>query len=87
MSFVGEAAYSAMAHPTIRQSRYLVEGLNCSSRAVRIEATLRRLPGVLEVSTSCVSGTISVRHVEDEFVSIAIERQVRSLGHKVVPMD
>ncbi len=87
MSFVGEAAYPVMAHPRITDSRYLVEGLNCSSRAVTIETVLRRLPGVLEVSTSCVSGTISVRHVEDEFVTIAIERQVRALGYKVAPMD
>lgn len=75
-----------MVAPRLTQSRYLVEGINGASCAVKIEAAVKRLPGVLDVSVSLSAGTITVEHTDHAVVTTSIEQQVRALGHRLAPI-
>lgn len=72
-----------MKFPQLVETKVLVDRLNDVSCAVRIEAAIRRLPGVAEVSSSVCTGVVVVSHIQEELIVTAIERSIQALGHKV----
>lgn len=65
------------------QSRYHVDGMDCGSCAKKIDAALRQLPGIAEVSVSVPAGTMMVNHANDAALVSAIARRVTALGYKL----
>ena len=65
-----------------KQSRFLVEGMDCASCATKIDTAARRVPGVEDVSVSVTAGTMTVRHAQDSDLA-NLEKRVTSLGYKV----
>jgi Cd2+/Zn2+-exporting ATPase len=74
-----------MANPT-QQSRYRVDGMDCASCAAKIDAAVRRMPGVEDISVSVSAGTMTVRHVDDEAIAPAIVKKVVRLGYTLTPI-
>src|SRR4051812_25974247 len=64
------------------QTRFRVEGMDCAACAAKIDAVVRRLPGVADVAVSVTAATMTVRHGKDVRLGTAIERKVASLGYK-----
>ncbi len=73
-----------MAEMTM-QARYRVEGMDCGSCAAKIDAAVRRSPGVSDVAVSVSVGTLVITH--DGTVDLrAIEKQLTGLGYLVGPI-
>jgi Cd2+/Zn2+-exporting ATPase len=62
--------------------RYRVSGMDCSSCAQKVDAAVRRVPGVAEVSVSAQVGTITVTLAEGAAdLRPAIDDKVAALGY------
>jgi len=63
---------------THEDRRFLVEGMHCASCVGKVEAELRRVPGVLDASVNLAAGEASVRTVmgavSDASLALAVER-------------
>ena len=64
------------------QTRYRVEGMDCAGCANKIDAAVRRMPGVEDVTVSVTAGTMTVRHGATSNLA-DIERKVTGLGYDV----
>ena len=67
------------------QTRYRVDGMDCAGCATKIDAAVRRMPGVGDVAVSVTAGTMTVRHCETSDLG-AIEKKVTGLGYQVTPL-
>ena len=54
------------------QTRFDVTGMDCAACAAKIDAALRRLPGIDDVSVSVAAGTMKVSHAEDPALVSAV---------------
>ena len=70
----------------LTQTRFRVDGMDCAACATKIDAAVRRLPGVDDVTVSVTAGTMTVRHGAAIALDGAIEAKVRSLGYRAVPV-
>ena len=63
------------------ESRYRVSGMDCASCAAKIDAAVKGIEGVEEVSVSVAAGTLKVRHADasDE----RLMQRVRKLGYGI----
>jgi Cd2+/Zn2+-exporting ATPase len=62
--------------------RYRVSGMDCSSCAQKVDAAVRRVPGVADVSVSAQAGTMTVTLAEGAAdLRPAIEDKVAALGY------
>ncbi len=64
--------------------RFRVDGMDCASCAAKIDAAVRRVAGVTDVSVSVTSGTMIVNH-DGTAQSGAILGKVDGLGYKASP--
>ncbi|MBX4977855.1 cadmium-translocating P-type ATPase [Rhizobium lentis] len=64
-------------------TRYRVGGMDCAACATKIDAAVRRVAGVADVSVSVMAGTMTVRHDGSDLK--AIEKKVTGLGYSVSP--
>src|SRR5688500_6735185 len=71
---------------TGNRSRYKVTGMDCASCAQKIDAVVRRVAGVSDVSISVGSGTLSIAH-EPTLILASVEQQVKGLGYGIVRVD
>jgi len=62
------------------QVRFRVEGMDCASCAMKIDAAVRRVEGVKDVSVSVASGVMMVNH-DGSGDPKAVLRKVRGLGY------
>ena len=69
------------------QTRYRVTGMDCGSCAVKVDAAVRRLPGVEDVSVSASAGTMTVRHQHGETLLPAMRASLAGLGYNVRPAN
>ena len=69
------------------QTRYRVTGMNSGSCAVKVDAAVRRLPGVKDVSVSASAGTMTVRHQQGETLLPAMRASLAGLGYNVRPAN
>jgi len=67
-------------------TRYRVEGMDCAGCAAKVDAAVRRLPGVEDVSVSATAGTMMVRHNGQSDLG-QLERAVTGLGYGIAPAD
>ncbi|TLW96108.1 heavy metal translocating P-type ATPase [Rhizobium sp. MHM7A] len=65
------------------ETRYRVGGMDCAACATKIDAAVRRVAGVADVSVSVMAGTMTVRHDGSDLK--AIEKKVTGLGYSVSP--
>ena len=65
----------------IEQTRFRVTGMDCASCASKIATTLRRIPGVSDVSVSATTGAMVVSHDNDDGLMTKIEEKVTGLGY------
>lgn len=63
------------------QTRYRVTGMDCGACAAKIDAALRRLPGVEDVSVSVAAGTMKVCHSDDQELLNSIKETIATLGY------
>ncbi|HVK91142.1 MAG TPA: heavy metal translocating P-type ATPase, partial [Mycoplana sp.] len=67
------------------QTRFRVDGMDCASCASKIDAAVRRMPGVDDVSVSVASGTMTISHdASSDFE--AIGRKLSGLGYTARPI-
>ena len=67
------------------RTRYRVTGMDCGACAAKVDAAVRRLDGVSEVSVSVSAGVMTVAHRSDPALFARIEAQVAGLGYGVGP--
>lgn len=67
------------------QTRFRVDGMDCASCASKIDAAIRRLPGVSEVAVSVTAGTMTLTH-DDTSDLDAMGRKLSGLGYKATPI-
>ena len=70
---------------TVR-SRYTVTGMDCGSCASKVDAVVRRLPSVEDVTVSATSGTMTVHHDADAKLFPQIKASLKSIGYDVTPL-
>ncbi|HEV7252071.1 MAG TPA: heavy metal translocating P-type ATPase [Mesorhizobium sp.] len=63
------------------KSRFSVSGMDCAACAAKVDAAVRRLPNVEEVSVSATTGKMTVRHRDDPTLVPALSAQLKSLGY------
>jgi Cd2+/Zn2+-exporting ATPase len=73
MKYVGPSA----------KMRFQVEGMDCSSCAIKIENAVRRMPGVTDVSVSVPGGTVTVGHDVDRLDCNEVGNRISGLGYRV----
>ncbi|RJT28313.1 cadmium-translocating P-type ATPase [Mesorhizobium waimense] len=59
--------------------------MDCASCASKIGSTVRRMPGVEDVSVSVAAGTMTVHHAPESDLA-AIEKKVIDIGYTVAPL-
>ncbi|WP_075292088.1 heavy metal translocating P-type ATPase [Pararhizobium arenae] len=64
------------------ETRFRVEGMDCASCASKIDTAVRRVDGVEDVSVSVTTGTMTVRHTEEEGLADTVAKKVSGLGYK-----
>src|SRR3954454_1744563 len=69
------------------QTRYRVKGMDCSSCAAKVDAAVRRLPRVEDVSVSVTAAPMTVRHAPDLMSFPALKAALKALGYDVSPSD
>ncbi|WP_334175394.1 heavy metal translocating P-type ATPase [Pseudoxanthobacter sp.] len=68
------------------RTRYRVTGMDCGACATKVDAAVRRLPGISDVSVSATAGTMTVEHdAADPALLERIARQLEPLGYGVAP--
>ncbi|WP_082366792.1 heavy metal translocating P-type ATPase [Ensifer adhaerens] len=68
------------------QTRFRVEGMDCASCASKIDAAVRRMPGVSDVSVSVTAGTMTVSHDGSSDLD-AIGPKLSRLGYKAKAIE
>src|SRR5687768_1045675 len=69
------------------QTRYRVTGMDCGSCAAKVDAAVRRLPGVEDVSLSVSAGTMTVCRQQGEPLLPVMKASLKGLGYDVRPTD
>lgn len=67
------------------QTRFRVDGMDCSSCASKIDTAVRRMPGITDVSVSITAGTMTVKHDETSDLD-AIPKKLSGLGYNATPL-
>ncbi len=67
------------------QTRFRVEGMDCTSCAAKIAAAVRRLPGVADISLAVTAGTMTVKHDDSADLGV-LQKKVNGLGYKISPL-
>ncbi|PZN12405.1 MAG: heavy metal translocating P-type ATPase [Bacillota bacterium] len=71
----------------LQQARLSIEGMTCASCVNRVEAALRKLPGVVDVSVNLASNTGTVRYVPGAVNVAEMLRAVRGAGYEARPLE
>jgi len=69
---------------TMIQSRFRIGGMDCAACAAKIDAAVRRLPGVAEVAVSVTAGSMTVDHDPGTDLT-TLQKRVAGLGYTVAP--
>jgi len=64
------------------ETRYRVTGMDCANCGSKVDAAVRKLPGVTDVAVAVSSGLLKVQH-DAGFAGEGVLRQVRNLGYGV----
>ncbi|BBH53155.1 heavy metal translocating P-type ATPase [Fluviispira sanaruensis] len=67
------------------ESNYHIEGMNCASCVNHVEKSLRKIPGVLEVSVNLASEKAQIQS-EKKISSATIKAAVEKAGYKAIPI-
>ncbi|PSH63307.1 heavy metal translocating P-type ATPase [Phyllobacterium brassicacearum] len=70
---------------TPNQARFRVEGMECASCATKIDNAIRRMPGIVEVSTSITAQVLTVQHDGNADLR-ALQKKIGGLGYRVAPI-
>jgi Cd2+/Zn2+-exporting ATPase len=71
-----------IAEPAVRDAKIRVEGMDCSSCAIKIENALQRLPGVGKLRVNYATETVSLQFDDSRTSWDRIEDQIRRLGYR-----
>lgn len=74
----------ANAQPKLHKDRYRIDGMDCASCAAKIDAAVRRLPGVKDASVSVAAGSLTLSH-DGTADSGAVQQRVKALGYGITP--
>ncbi|GAB4374260.1 MAG: heavy metal translocating P-type ATPase [Elainellaceae cyanobacterium] len=69
--------------PALKTQRMQVNGMDCTSCAMKIETSLQRLAGVAEVSVSVATGRLTVSYDPQQVTEAEIQTRVESLGYSI----
>jgi len=70
----------------MKKIKILIEGMHCASCASNIERSIKKVPGVKEVSVSLITRKAFV-DAEDSVSSEELKKAVSRTGYKVVQME
>ncbi|MGH0378592.1 heavy metal translocating P-type ATPase [Sinorhizobium meliloti] len=70
-----------------RETRFRVDGMDCTSCAAKIDTAVRRVAGVEDVNVSVAAGTMTVRHAARDDIGAQVMRKVGVLGYGLSPLD
>jgi len=69
---------------TTGSTRYHIGGMDCAACATKIDAAVRRLPGIADVNVSASAGTMTIVHDTDAALD-KVEVTVTRLGYAISP--
>lgn len=70
------------ADPPMREAKIRVEGMDCSSCAIKIENALQRLPSIRELHVNYATETVSLQFDDSRTSWDHIDDQIRKLGYR-----
>ena len=70
---------------TAHKSLFHIGGMDCVSCAQKIEAAVRRVPGVEDVAISVMNSSMTVEHASSARLEPEITKQVTRLGYSIQP--
>lgn len=65
------------------ESRFRVTGMDCASCAAKVDAAVRRVPGVHDVTVSATAGSMNVRHEPEAVLLPGLAEALDKLGYGV----
>lgn len=71
--------------PALKTQRLHVDGMDCSSCALKIENSLQQLAGVVEVSVSVATKRLTVSYDPQQVTEAEIQTRVTALGYSIMP--
>jgi Cd2+/Zn2+-exporting ATPase len=66
--------------------RYLVEGMDCSGCALKIEDAVEQLGGAEDIQVNYKTQTLELRLDQSTTPRTALEEKIRDLGYGVTPL-
>lgn len=66
--------------------RYLVEGMDCSACALKIEDAVEQLDGAEDIQVNYKAQTLELRLDQSTTPRTALEEKIRGLGYGVTPL-
>lgn len=69
--------------PSLKTQQMQIGGMDCASCAAKIESTLERLAGVVEVSVSVATERLTVSYDPQQVTEVEIKKRVVGLGYSV----
>ncbi|HEY8425617.1 MAG TPA: heavy metal translocating P-type ATPase, partial [Limnochordales bacterium] len=71
----------------LQQARLSIEGMTCAACVNRVEAALRKLPGVVDATVNLATNTGTVRYVPGAVDVAEMLRAVRGAGYEARPLE
>lgn len=71
--------------PALKTQRLQVGGMDCTSCAMKIEASVQKLAGVSEISVVVSTGRVIVSYDPQQVSEAEIEQRVTAVGYTIVP--
>lgn len=67
---------------TSLSKRYQIGGMDCAACANKIDAAVRRLPGISDVNVSATAGTMTIKHLPEAALD-TVETTVTRMGYSI----
>src|SRR5436190_10484111 len=68
----------------VQETRFLIEGMDCASCVMRIETSLKKLPGIDKATVNLATGEASVLYKPEVITTKNIKDRVDMVGYKAV---
>ncbi len=68
------------------EARFLIEGMDCASCVMRIETSLKKLPGIDNATVNLATGEASIFYKPSLVTTSNIKKRVDSIGYKAIDL-
>ena len=71
-------------HEAEKEARFLIEGMDCASCVMRIETSLKKLPGIDNATVNLATGEASILYQPGLVTTANIKKRVDDIGYKAI---